>query len=63
MNFSEKLKKTREILKISQEALARELNVSFATINRLETEKTLPSYPTMKMFEEFCKKHNIKFEE
>ena len=63
MEFSEKIKKTREILKISQEALARELNVSFATINRLEKEKTMPSYSTLKIFEDFCKKNNIEFKD
>ena len=62
MNFGEKLKYVREHLQISQEFLARELGVSFATINRLEKEKTLPSYSTLMMFEEFCKKKNIKFD-
>lgn len=63
MNFCEELKTVRETLKISQELLARELNVSFATINRLEKGKSLPSYNTLKMFEEFCKKMNIKIED
>ena len=44
MNFCDKLKKVREILNLSQEQIARKLDVSFATINRLETEKTLPCY-------------------
>lgn len=63
MEFSEKLKIAREKLKISQEVLARELNVSFATINRLETGKTLPSYGTLTAFEKFCKKMNLSFED
>ena len=63
MTFDEKLKYVREHLKISQEYLARELGVSYQTINRLEKGKTLPSYSTLMMFEEFCKKKNIKFEE
>lgn len=59
MEFNQKLKVVRGKLKISQETLARELCVSFATINRLETGKTFPSYKTLQMFEEFCKKNNI----
>lgn len=62
MTFSEKMKNVRIILSISQEQLARELNVSFATINRLETNKTLPSYSTVQAFEMFCKKNNIFWE-
>lgn len=61
MEFNEKLKYVRFTLKISQENLARELNVSFATINRLENGKTLPSYNTLIMFENFCKSKKINF--
>ncbi len=60
MKFSEKLKKVREILNISQEFLARELDVSFATINRLENDKGHPSYETIVKFEEFCKNNKVK---
>ena len=59
MEFSEKLKKVREILEISQETLARELGVSFATINRLEMGRSLPSYKTVRKLELFCKNQNI----
>ena len=59
MDFCDKLKKVREILKISQETLARELNVSFATINRLESGKTYPSYSTLNSFDSFCRKNNL----
>jgi len=63
MNFSEKLKFIRRKLEISQEQLARELQVSYATINRLETGKTLPSYQTLQALEIFCKKNNILLED
>lgn len=63
MEFCEELKIVRETLRISQEFLAREMNVSFATINRLEKGKTLPSYNTLKMFEEFCQKMKISLRE
>lgn len=59
MKFCEELKAVRDILHISQEQLAREIGVSFATINRLEKDKTLPSYATLQAFEAFCKKNGI----
>lgn len=63
MEFAIKMKMLREKLNLSQEMLARALSVSFATINRLETGKTLPSYNTVKKFEKLCKENDIKFEE
>ncbi|HCC35112.1 MAG TPA: transcriptional regulator [Ruminococcaceae bacterium] len=42
MTFAEALKKLREELNMTQEALARELNVSFATVNKWENNKTRP---------------------
>ena len=40
MSFAEKVKFVRTELKLSQEDLARELGVSFATINRWENGPT-----------------------
>ncbi len=60
MEFSEKLRKVRELLNLSQETLARELGLSFATINRLETGKSKPCYDTIKKFEEFCSQKGLK---
>jgi len=62
MDFSEKLKFSRERLMLSQEMLARELGVSFATISRLENQHTVPSLATRRSFAEFCKKNEIKFD-
>lgn len=62
MDFSEDIKRIRRLSFLSQEALAKELNVSFATINRLETGKTTPSYKTLKEVDDFCKNKNIEFE-
>jgi transcriptional regulator with XRE-family HTH domain len=39
---------------MSQEDLARESGVSFATINRWENNKTVPSRLTINQFELFC---------
>jgi len=62
MSFSEQLKRIRQMKFLSQEGLAKELGVSFATINRWESGKTKPTYKTMKLLDEYCKKHNIVFE-
>lgn len=43
MSFSEKIKQVRSQLKMSQEDLAHELGVSFATINRWEMVITIPA--------------------
>jgi putative transcriptional regulator len=62
MDFGIQLKTLRESLNLSQEMLARLLQVSFATVNRLEKGKTLPSYNTMKKIEKLCQDNNLKFE-
>lgn len=62
MEFNEELKKVRKVLNISQETLARELNVSFATINRLETGRCMPSYKTLETFIKFCENREIILE-
>ena len=59
MNFAEKVKLVRTELKLSQEDLARELGVSFATINRWENGSYNPSRLAKKAFQEFCEKRTI----
>jgi len=54
--FPELLKKVRTRLGLSQEDLAVEMDVSFATINRWENGKTVPFKLAMRRFEEFCKR-------
>ncbi len=49
----------RAKLDLSQEALARELKVSFATINRWEKGRTIPSKRYELLFAEFCKEKGI----
>lgn len=60
MEFKEKILKVRLHLNISQEALARELDVSFATVNRWEKGHSKPGILALHRFEEFCKKNDIK---
>jgi DNA-binding transcriptional regulator YiaG len=61
MGFSEKIKYVREKLSMSQEDLARALNVSFATINRWENAKTKPIKIAQAAFDSFCESHGINF--
>ena len=63
MDFPEKIKYAREQLKMSQEDLARALNVSFATVNRWENSKNKPVRMAQVAFSEFCTKHNIMFDD
>lgn len=62
MIISEFLKHIRSLQNMSQEDLARKLNVSFATINRWETGKNFPSKMAQSNIEKFCKNNNIKCE-
>ena len=54
--FPELVKEVRRQLGISQEELAHQLGVSFATINRWENDKTTPFKLARKQFDAFCKK-------
>ena len=54
LEFDVTVKKVRESLGLSQEELARELDISFETINRWENRKTKPSKLAIKQFDSFC---------
>lgn len=62
MNFSEKIKQIRQQRFLSQEAFAKELGVSFATVNRWESGKTKPTYKTMKLIDVYCRSNGIDFD-
>jgi DNA-binding transcriptional regulator YiaG len=55
-NFSGLVRDIRAQLKYSQEDLARELGVSFATVNRWENGHTEPSKMARNVITAFCKK-------
>ena len=55
-NLPELVKEVRKQLALSQEDLARELGVSFATVNRWENGKSLPSKLAKAQFDSFCVK-------
>ena len=63
MEFKKKLKYVRKTLGISQEMLARELSVSFATVNRWENGKSIPTQRAVRDLELFCKKKHILFKD
>jgi transcriptional regulator with XRE-family HTH domain len=59
MSFGDLVKEIRKELSISQEQLARDLNISFSTINRWENGKTLPSRLARHRLIEYCESKNI----
>lgn len=61
MSFGEDIKNLRQNCLFSQEDFAKELGVSFATVNRWETGKNQPTYKALRTIDEYCKKHNIDF--
>ncbi len=54
MEFKDKVKYVRKKLYLSQEMMAKELGVAFATVNRWEAGKCHPNYKAQKAFADFC---------
>lgn len=63
IDFSEQIKTVRIKLYLTQEALAKEIGVSFATINRWENQGKKPQLSQIGKFNDFCLKHGIAFGE
>jgi len=59
MQIAEILKEVRKQLNISQETLARELKVSYATLNRWENNRVKPSRLAMVQLKDFCAEKGI----
>lgn len=59
MAFRSIVKYVRQQLGLSQEQLARELNISFSTVNRWENGKSLPSQMAKELFFSFCQQKKI----
>ena len=55
-NLPALVKEVRRQLSLSQEDLARELGVSFATVNRWENEQSKPSRLAKAQLDAFCAK-------
>ena len=62
MSFDIEIKKVRQNALLSQQDFAKELGVSFSTVNRWETGKTRPTYKAMKAIDDFCKKNGFSFD-
>jgi DNA-binding transcriptional regulator YiaG len=54
------MRKVRRGMEMSQQELAKELNVSFSSINRWEKRQVSPSRLARKSFLDFCKARNIE---
>lgn len=61
MGFAEKIRHIRQHCFLSQEAFARELNVSFSSVNHWEGGRAKPNLAAMKQIKEFCDKQSIDF--
>ena len=59
MSFAEKIKQIRKMTFLSQESFAKEIGVSFSTVNRWENGKAKPNYSALKKINEFCQAHSI----
>lgn len=59
MTFAEILKSIRKQCKYTQEQFARELNISFSTINRWENGRSTPSILAKMQLLEYCKRKCI----
>ena len=58
MDFATTVKELRRKCLLSQMDFAKEIGVSFSTVNRWETGKTVPNFKTMKRIQSFCKYTN-----
>lgn len=63
MQFSEKVKYTRMKLQLTQEALAKELGVSYATVCHWENLPCEPQIVSQGKFYAFCESKGVEFEE
>lgn len=61
MKFSQAVFLLRESLGLSQMAFAKELGVSFTSVNRWENEAQRPSPMAIKMIHVFCKERGLSF--
>jgi len=62
MSFSSAIKELRIFNMKSQQEFAKELGVSFATVNRWENGKASPNFKTMKKIDNYCKINSPEFD-
>ena len=59
MSVANEIKIIRQKALISQRDFAERLSVTFATVNRWETGKTIPKMAAMRKIKTFCDENNI----
>jgi transcriptional regulator with XRE-family HTH domain len=59
MTFNEVIKKIRQELNITQEQLARDLDVSFSTLNRWENNHNIPSRLARRRLFDYCSEKGV----
>ncbi|BAH69987.1 hypothetical protein MBIO_0722 [Mycoplasmopsis fermentans PG18] len=62
MEFKDKILRARALLNLTQEELAKQLGVSFNTINRWENGKVKPTKVAKLRFDEYCRKNGVLLE-
>lgn len=63
MEIKEQLVIARAKCNLTQEELAKELGVSFSTVNRWERGRSTPTRKAICIFKDFCKKNGVDLEE
>lgn len=61
MSIAYEIKTIRQKAFLTQTEFAKEINVSFSTVNRWESGKTRPNMKAMKQISKFCKNNGIVF--
>lgn len=62
LRFNEKIRAIRMKSLLTQADFAKELGVSFSTVNRWENGKAIPKIFTLKLIYKFCIDHGIPFD-
>ena len=63
MNYQDAIKKLRKKMILSQTEFAKELDISFATVNRWETGKYEPTIKAKRKLAPYFKKYKIEVDE
>ena len=62
MDYSKIVKQLRGKMLLSQQEMAKELGVSFATVNRWENGHYEPNFKEKRKLHDLCKKYHVDFE-
>lgn len=62
MDFQDQIKFVRMHLQLSQEELARQMGISFATVSRWERENRKPQLALLGKFYSFCQRNGIEID-